>query len=816
MRRIALSILVSLLAGSIWVGSIQLVYADEYIKLPLLVGLEGFSDADERESIEQRFRETVRDANRILEQCSTNHDTAKLKLGDLDSNLIFESHPDADSTPRPGTEDKATKQWKDLVNQAEEALSQRFPPTEGQPPTIGQYVYVVEGFDEEGAKDVAKGELGRPVAWITNDALLIARANDHFEGISGPYLVHEILHNTGIKEHTTEPGNVLNRPTELSGDRENPSDRGLTGDQCRALEKYFREHGLAQPNDSQKGAFVPQPSTSHYALVVNPASEAPEPTDLAMIRLSITDMEMNVLQGEIHWDGLLPRDTSVNLEMRVKGNFDGDPNTGYTSDQFVGYDGFAQLEIIGEGDGTFLLDSSFWVLNPDGTVKYRIPMDGELGTSISLGQVGAELEVSDFVLFQIDITGFFVLAEDIPSWVSVFDNVGGQNIYSFGLNDVPPPPEILNLPASTFPGATVEILGENFSPNSPISIILIDTPVASLLADQFGAFSGSFTVPTDMEKGDYFVEAVDEEGKFAFGILSVGKPCPVLEGFLEIENAFYHTEEVSLDAYATDGGEPLEGATVRIVVTDNTGYRRVDKVEITNENGHVTTDSDSGHFGFSIKQNWPEGDYTVEATFTFVCDPEPVTVVQMYQFQVRVFRPADAFTALSDALGVAIDLLEGIQGVINENLALGGGGFHDHFHDMFGPPTNDYTFLFDVPAQIGAVRQALDDLNNRVTALASFTADALEETLSSMTVGLESTGGTIAAEIESSTEAVRASIADSEATLMNTVDSSRDLSDAMLGSIEGQSGFLLATVVLIAITLLLAAVPVVRLLRQRS
>ncbi len=82
------------------------VFAHEYVKLPVLVNLPGFKEnppsdpsfenefsVEALDNLKSRIIATLQDTNKVLEQCSKTHGTAKLQLGDPDKgppkNIVF-------------------------------------------------------------------------------------------------------------------------------------------------------------------------------------------------------------------------------------------------------------------------------------------------------------------------------------------------------------------------------------------------------------------------------------------------------------------------------------------------------------------------------------------------------------------------------------------------------------------------------------------------------------------------------------------------------------------------------------------------------
>jgi hypothetical protein len=150
------------------------------------------------------------------------------------------------------------------------------------------------------------------------------------------------------------------------------------------------------------------------------------------------------------------------------------------------------------------------------------------GTRKCIGADDDGIDVNDFLKFQVDLSNQYEFADDISAWVWVTDNIGESIlVYESDLNGVLPQPILTSLPTSADVGDNITLLGEHFTPNTPITVFLVDTQVSSMQTSVNGSFSATFLVPDDMDYGDYFVEAVDDEDKFAFGILTILKTIPI-------------------------------------------------------------------------------------------------------------------------------------------------------------------------------------------------------------------------------------------------------------------------------------------------
>lgn len=374
----------------------------------------------------------------------------------------------------------------------------------------------------------------------------------------------------------------------------------------------------------------------------------------------------------------------------------------------------------------------------------------------------------------------------------------------------------------------------------------------------------------------------------AFINLTVLKPVP--------GDVFYQGDDIAFMVQVTDDGlNPVEGAHVNLQVWDPDGFPVAAVLGWTAQDGRIPVyastlipwgseypykyNASEGQFGLRIKSNFNPGTYTYTVTATFKTGFPPATLTDFKtgSFVVQAFVPATGIQQILDLIGApASTLFEELAEVkanqealsaqmalletnVVESIASVGTALLDAVSDITD-------IVSTLPDQIAGVRQEVADqfdalktvtlafmhdeletaivvsraeLAADIAALSTFTANAFEETLSSMTAnfqaildtmtdgfaetlsllttGFESTGATIVETIESSTVAVKGSVGEATVAILETVEGSNsDLAAVILASSEDLSAFLLAISVLISITLLLAAVAAVRVVRLKA
>ena len=485
----------------------QVLIADEYIKLPVLVNFSGFEEtppsdptgenefsAEALMSLRSRLVNALNDANEILKQCKKEHGTAEMRLGDPDGeppkNIHFKNRPtnNADGTPTPdGNPNPTVDDLKKFVKSAKTELAKKFKKGKGTQQK-GMKIYVVSG----GLGDKpARGQLNQPVLWIKGDNLSPKNLEPGQFPQSGPFIVHELLHNSGLKDHTTDHGNVLNSPTNLKSSEagaDGKADRGLTKAQCESLVNHFKKYGAAVPNAAQETGFVPEPEKSHYALVTNPTPVVASLDHLGILEYSI--IADNRFVASLSWDQALPREAALELFVSI--------------DEL---DTFLEIGVIGEADGQFSVEGN----NTTGGVS-------RLMETLRIAEGGVVDALQTTLNFEIELpeSRSSVLSVDTIVVDAEGDN---ERLYSTVLESVARSPVLHGLPTTAVANDVITISGEHFDSQEPIALFIEAMDFGQLMEDD-GFFSMSVTVP-ELLGGDYLVEAVAPSGDFAIGVLTV-------------------------------------------------------------------------------------------------------------------------------------------------------------------------------------------------------------------------------------------------------------------------------------------------------
>lgn len=385
----------------------------------------------------------------------------------------------------------------------------------------GQKLNIVKGGLTHGGKEKAGlGTIGEPNSWIKNSQIgAKPDGSGGWVGRNGSLIVHELLHNAGLKDHSKDSGDVFHGG---NGESRIEAGRNLTEEHCKKLAKHFKKHGTtklnkaqkeeheAQQNGTDKGEsekketeFIFEPDNIYYGLLTNPDT-ARSDTHLGMIELAIN--EDGQFGGSIYWDEPLAGAVCVDAYVEVN------PEAAIA-------DILVTMCLTGKDDGGFDITGSY----------IQVGETGEVDDAQSLQSLTYETqrfdEIDDAVLS--DVVSFStkagVVSADRPE-IAVevrSQDFEGEASYRFALSRVPPSPDLTNFPVGARVGETVDVEGSHFTPASDINLYVDTSHVASLRANDNGMVSRGFVVPS-LPAGDYIVEAVDADGAFAIGILTVG------------------------------------------------------------------------------------------------------------------------------------------------------------------------------------------------------------------------------------------------------------------------------------------------------
>lgn len=136
-------------------------------------------------------------------------------------------------------------------------------------------------------------------------------------------------------------------------------------------------------------------------------------------------------------------------------------------------------------------------------------------------------------------------------------------------------------------GQLVDIEGTGFSGNSKVDVYFgdIEEPVLQVNTDEYGSFSGTFTVPWVPTAGNYEVLAIDENEVNDDAVFTV------LFVMYTRSDEYFQGDYPSFFIQAVnEEGEPLEGAWLTMNIYDSNGYLQYKGVTFTVENGTVPYD----------------------------------------------------------------------------------------------------------------------------------------------------------------------------------------------------------------------------------
>lgn len=490
------------------------VYADSYVKMPILVNMYGFEQPDpqndeerqaEIDNLKWRLKKGLIDANGILAKCHNDFDLPIMRLGDPENeepqNIAFVIIPPESAETGGDTPEEREQTLREMARQGKSELNQRFGENKGQK------IYVVSDEFNLG-ESVARGWDQGQIIWINNDGITVAPGTDGIVGISGPYFVHELLHNTGLQESDHgPPDNVFHSPTDLN------KDRGITREQCDRLVEYFQNHGTEQTNSAQRGSFIPPSQKTYYALLVPGIEQTQHVSAIDHVEIYLD--ENNWMTANFVWSDFFTQLEKSEISILI--GLDLDDNTDTTvSDYLDGADIQLQIDIM-ENEGVFYASGSHLTTEKGEIVKRPIDY-----VFLNAASEGNEIVSSDSIRIRHEIE-FKNFGPQIPVSIAILDLTSDQsNSYSLEMDKIPEPPKLIGLPTVSPANTEISISGKNFEPNQAVSIFLNHARITHAETDDKGSFSANLET-SDLPSGDYFVEAVGSK-KFAFGILTVGLP----------------------------------------------------------------------------------------------------------------------------------------------------------------------------------------------------------------------------------------------------------------------------------------------------
>ena len=496
------------------VASPRQVTADIIRKIPVLVNWQGYAenppsiddpDADADFSAEAldehkgRLERAIKDANKVLEQCKE-HTSNEFRL----ANIQHKNHPLG--RPSPKSKEQEEDDFDKDTKFGKTELASTFKKQMGEGKQLkGQKINMVQSLpgDDEQTETMGKGRNGEPVMWIDVNSLFepIAQLPGQDESrkpVAGPVIVHELLHNAGLKEHTGADGNVFNEKIDLFKSNQDPNvvvDRNLTKPQCEVLDKYFKTYGISAPNEKQKIGFVPEneglEEKTHYAVVTKPAPETIATPHLGMLEYSMMD-DGNFI-GRLSWDSDLSSETPLALGVSVA---------------IEGLDAFVQIALSSQGDGVLSAQGTSTIGGITAPISRLDIHDGGLDSDVD--------SILDFEFRVLESSDSDLFVE-----TSVVDEASNnEQFLSALLENVSPPPSLHGFPVTVGHHETIGLAGEGFDAMEQITFFVDEIEVGDAVADENFSFTASVSIP-ELEAGDYLFEAVGSSQAFAVGVITV-------------------------------------------------------------------------------------------------------------------------------------------------------------------------------------------------------------------------------------------------------------------------------------------------------
>jgi PKD repeat protein len=322
---------------------------------------------------------------------------------------------------------------------------------------------------------------------------------------NGYVWVHELIHNAGREEHSTDTENVMHESPRADFNLIEIGGYRIANEDGERLKEFGKKHGISAYSLDQKDE-----SQSDTDQVGSAFDHVPREGALAFWYAGLRVVGQDVFAVAFTQE-LIPRDEELILGFRLKINVDGDDNTGYTEGEFIGVDDIH----------TIIFAGMYPFATPNGemfgfTDRYR--HDGHLVDSVPIDPAQVSLEVASMVSFGDDVLPLFDiislevhvenLAENARTWVIGLDyNLEVLNSLTVDLFTITSKPEITNGPFQANTGDIIQLFGSGFEAFNDVEILLQHELLTLATTNSIGDFQAEIMVP-NVPSGDYMVDAL--------------------------------------------------------------------------------------------------------------------------------------------------------------------------------------------------------------------------------------------------------------------------------------------------------------------
>jgi len=347
------------------------------------------------------------------------------------------------------------------------------------------------------------------------------------------------------------------------------------------------------------------------------------------------------------------------------------------------------------------------------------------------------------------ITGYFTLTAAVPGVspglysIAAYWNGGYQASTPFVVLQSP---SITLSPSSGYPGDLVEVVGQNFAPNSHVLIYFDDVKVAEADADESGGFAESFAAPLGAQPGTRTVTAID--GVYmvpAYSQFTVLSPGAVSAVVRPRSMMYYQGDWISIYVNSTAPFYPGSELVVEIYDADRIPFavHRISAGQVIQVNGYYMVPYYASVVSPVIPSDAKVGVWSWRATYRIIGEPSPrVTAGQMIV--------APRFALLQDVMNMLYSInsrLDSLEDRADEIVAL----ISDKSGAIIARISNAESNI------IGTLASGFDDVRSRLSTLQQLleSANALLTEVSGGVARIETGIGTLYMRIEDLEELIQ-------------------------------------------------------------
>jgi hypothetical protein len=246
-----------------------------------------------------------------------------------------------------------------------------------------------------------------------------------------------------------------------------------------------------------------------------------------------SEVDAETIRVEVSVNGLLPASDVFQAAYLLGFNADANSNTGLSG---TGVDRSLLLHLRRNATGGPIETTGTVVESPSGFIQGNIPFGSspEIEVTATRGVIGLADFNGVIVRAEVSKAVFPLQADVVPVTLGAYDAVPGvlrdsADSFVFDRIAYTRVPRLTLVQEAAGPGDDVPFDLAGLSPGASFELAIDQDVVASGVADGTGAFSGSFSWPTGLAPGFYFLTAVDSTAAFAFNAIDGTAPTGDLD-----------------------------------------------------------------------------------------------------------------------------------------------------------------------------------------------------------------------------------------------------------------------------------------------